>query len=70
MFNWEYDIALHEMQGNQASFTSEDMCHGISRVAVGTWVIFSSYSGDGHSKLHSVQISQDSCLVTTDTSGI
>ena len=23
MFNWEYDIALHEMQGNQASFTSE-----------------------------------------------
>ena len=23
MFNWEYDIALHEMQGNQASSTSE-----------------------------------------------
>ena len=28
------------------------MCHGISRVAAGTWGIFSSYSGDGHSKLH------------------
>ena len=70
MFNGEYDIALHEMQGNQASTPSEGMCHGISRVAGGTWCIFSSYSGDGHSKLHLVQRSQDSCLVTTDTSGI
>ena len=31
------------------------MCHGISRVAAGTWGIFASYSGDGHSKLHFVQ---------------
>ena len=23
MFNWEYDIALHKMQGNQASSNSE-----------------------------------------------
>ena len=46
------------------------ICHGISRVAAGTWGIFSSYSGDGHSKLHVVQRSQDSCLVRTDTSGI
>ena len=23
VFNWEYDIALHEMQGNQASVPSE-----------------------------------------------
>ena len=23
MFNWKYDIALHEMQGNQASFPGE-----------------------------------------------
>ena len=23
MFNWEYDIALHEMQGSQASSSSE-----------------------------------------------
>ena len=23
MFNWEYDIALHEMQGNQASSPGE-----------------------------------------------
>ena len=46
------------------------MCHGISRVAAGTRGIFSSYSGDGHSKLHFVQRSQDSCLVMTDNSGI
>ena len=46
------------------------MFHGISRVAAGSWGIFSSYSGDGNSKLHFVQRSQDFCLVTTDTSGI
>ena len=46
------------------------MSHGISRVAAGTWDIFSSYSGNGHSKLHFVQRSQDSCLVRMDTSGI
>ena len=46
------------------------MCHGISRVAAGTWGIFSSYSGDGHSKLHFVQQSQDSCVVMRDKSGI
>ena len=46
------------------------MCHGISRVVARTWGIFSSYSGDGHSKLYFVQRSQDSCLVMTDTSGI
>ena len=70
MFNWEYDIALHKMQGNQASSPSERYGHGISRFAAGTWGIFSSYSGDGHSKLHFVQRSQDSCLVMTDTSRI
>ena len=46
------------------------MSHGISRVAAGTWCMLSSYSGDGHSKLHFVQRSQDSYLVMTDTSGI
>ena len=70
VFNWEYDIALHEMQGNQHHLPARGMCLGISRVAAGTWGIFSSYSGDGHSKLQFVQRSQDSCLVTTDTSGI
>ena len=44
--------------------------HGFSRVAVGTWGIFSSYSDNGHAKLVFVQRHQDSFLVMTDTSGI
>ena len=43
--------------------------HGFSRVAVGTWVIFSSYDGDGPSRTMFVQRSQDSCLVLRDTAG-
>ena len=70
VFNWEYDIALHEMREIKHHLPARGMCHGISRVAAGTWRIFSSYSGDGRTKLHLVQRSQDSCLVTMDTSGI
>ena len=44
------------------------MSHEFSRVAAGTWCIFSSYGGDGHLKLGFVQRSQDSCLVITDPS--
>ena len=40
-----------------------------SRVAAGTWCIFSSYGGDGQLKLGFDQRSQDSCLVMMDTSG-
>ena len=70
MFNGEYDIALHEMQEIKPHLPAMGMCPGISRVVAGTWGIFSSYRRDGHSKLHFVQRSQDSCLVMTDTSGI
>ena len=45
------------------------MSHEFSRVAAGTWCIFSSYGGDGHLKLRFVQRRQESCLVMTDTSG-
>ena len=70
MFDWEYGITLHAMQGNRASFPSEeDVSYDFSNAA-GTWGIFASYSGDGHSKLHFVQQSQDSCVVMRDTSGI
>ena len=62
VFNGEYDIALHLKQGIRAPSPLRGMSHGISRVAAGTWGIFSSYSGDGNSKLHLVQRSQDSCL--------
>ena len=32
----------------QPHLPARGMCHGISRVASGTWGVFSSYSGDGH----------------------
>ena len=70
MFDREYGIALHAMQGNEPHFPARGMSHTISRIAAGTWGIFSSYSGDGHSELHFVQRIQDSCLVMMDTSGI
>ena len=44
--------------------------HGFSRVAAGTWGIFSSYGGDVHSKLEFVQGSQDTCLGMRDNSGM
>ena len=69
MFDWEYGIALHAMQGNRASFPREGVSHTISLVASGTWGIFASYSGEGHLKLHFVQRSHDSCVVMRDTSG-
>ena len=63
VFDWEHGIALHPGQGIRALTPAEGMTHGISRVAAGTWGIFSSYSRDGRLKLHLVQRSQDSCLV-------
>ena len=44
--------------------------HGFSRVAAGTWGIFSTYGGDVHSKLEFVQWSQDTCLGMRDNSGM
>ena len=57
-------------RGIEPHLPARGMSYGISRVAAGTWGIFLSYSGDGHSKLHFVQRSQDSCVVMRDTSGI
>ena len=50
MFDWENAIALHEMKGNRASYRGDGKSHGFSRVAAGTWGIFSIYDGDAHSK--------------------
>ena len=55
MFGWENAIALDTMQGNRASSRGEGMSHGFSRVAAGTWGIFSSYGGDVLSNLEFVQ---------------
>ena len=59
-----------QCRGIEPPFPARGMSHTISRVAAGTWGIFASYSRDGHSKLHFVQQSQDSCVVMKDTSGI
>ena len=46
------------------------MSHGISRVVWDPGAYSRVTAGNGHSKLHFVQRSQDTCLVTTHTSGI
>ena len=69
MFDWEHGIALLPVQGIRALTPADAMSHGISRVAAGTWGIFSNYNGDGLSKLHLVQRSHDSYLVRMDTLG-
>ena len=50
MFDWENAIAQHAMQGNWASSRGEGEVSWVSRVAAGTWSIFSSYDMDAHSK--------------------
>ena len=46
----EKAIALHAMKANRASTRGKGEVSWVSRVAAGTWVIFSSYDGDAHSK--------------------
>ena len=41
-------------RGIEPHLLARGMSYGISRVAIRTWGIFSSYSVDGHSKLHIV----------------
>ena len=50
MFDWENAISLHAMQGIGPHLVARGKSHGFSRVAAGTWGIFSSYDGDAHSK--------------------
>ena len=64
------ELLCMQCRGIEPHFPARGMSHTISGVAAGTWGIFLSYSGDGHLKLHFVQRSQDSCVVTEDTSGI
>ena len=54
VFDWEHGTPLHTMQGNRASSCGKGKSREISRVAAGTWGIFSSYGGDGHLKLEFV----------------
>ena len=70
MFDLEQEIALLLMQGIGPQLAVRGKSHGFSGVATGTWTTFSSYCGDGHSKLEFGQPSQDSGLVAIDNSGI
>ena len=59
-----------QCRGMRPHLVSRGKSHVFSRVAAGTWGIFSSYGVDDPSKLVFVQRCQDSCLVWRDTSGI
>ena len=50
MFDWENAIAVHAIRGIRPHLVARGKSHGFSRVAAGTWGIFSSYDGDAHSK--------------------
>ena len=39
-----------QCRGIGRNLVARGKSHGFSRVAAGTWVIFSSYDGDDHSK--------------------
>ena len=67
VFDWEHGAPQHAMQGIRPHLATSGKSHEFSRVAAGTWDIFSSYGGDGHLKLGFVQRSQDSCLVLRDS---
>ena len=43
-----------QCRGVGPCLTARGKSHGFSRVAAGTWGIFSSYDGDAHSKLEFV----------------
>ena len=51
VFDSEKAIALAQSRGIGPHLAGRGKSHGFSRVAAGTWGIFSSYSGDVHSKL-------------------
>ena len=69
MFDSEYGISLHAMQGNQASFPSEEnVSYDFSSCGRNLGYI-RELQQSGHSKLHLVQRSQDTCIVMRDKSG-
>ena len=70
MFDWEYGIALHTMQGTRASFPSEgNVSYDFSSCSKNLGYIRELQRGWPF-KIHFVQRSQDTCVVMWDTSGI
>ena len=70
MFDGKSGLFFMQCRGIEPPFPARGMSHTVSRVAAKTCGIYASYSGDGHSKVHFVQRSQDTCVVMRDTSGI
>ena len=68
VFDWNIELLSMKCRGMGPHLAARGKSHEFSRVAAGTWFIFSSYGGDGHLKFGFVQRSQDSCLVMKDTS--
>ena len=62
------ELLSRQCRGSGPHLAARQKSHEFSRVAAGTWDIFSSYGGDGHLKLRFVQQSHDSFLVMKDTS--
>ena len=59
-----------QCRGIGPHLTAKRKSHGFPRVAVGTWGTCSSYAGDDPSKLMFLHRCPDSCLVTSNPSGI
>ena len=70
MFDGEHGIVLHGMQGNRASSLGEAEVSWFLSSFGGNQGYILEFGRDGHSKLVFVQLRQDSCLVTKDSSGI
>ena len=64
------ELLIMQCMGIGTHLSTRGKSHGFPRFAAGTWGIFSSYGGDGNSKLVFVHKHQNSCLFTLDTSGI
>ena len=63
------DLLCSQCRGIGPHLAARGKSHDFPRLAAGTWGMFSSYGGDGPSKLLMVHRHQDSCLVARDTSG-
>ena len=48
LLDWEQGIAVHAMQWLEPHLPASGKSHGFSRVAAGTWGMFSSYGGGSH----------------------
>ena len=50
VIDWETQLLCMQSRGIGPHLVARGKSHGFSRVAGGTWGIFSSYDGDAHSK--------------------